>query len=182
MLDRTDAALQVGIPIVWIDSEPARNYDHAVIVGSITDRTRTTWSPVPRQSLGLRKASVQRRPVMGKLVRDRIPDIIRERGGDPAVTVLGEVDYRRALLEKLFEESTELSEASATEVAEEIADVLEVLRAIADVHGHEWRDIEKIAEVKRAERGAFLERIHLDKGSREGASSRPGRSPQPPRV
>jgi predicted house-cleaning noncanonical NTP pyrophosphatase (MazG superfamily) len=29
---------------------------------------------------------------MGKLVRDKIPDIIRERGGDPVVTVLGEVD------------------------------------------------------------------------------------------
>jgi predicted house-cleaning noncanonical NTP pyrophosphatase (MazG superfamily) len=103
----------------------------------------------------------EKRPDMGKLVRDKIPAIIRERGGDPVVTVLGEVDYRRALLEKLFEESTELSEASATEVAEEIADVLEVLRAIARVHGHEWRDIEKVAEVKRAERGAFLERIYL---------------------
>ncbi|MEV0423165.1 nucleoside triphosphate pyrophosphohydrolase [Streptosporangium canum] len=98
---------------------------------------------------------------MGKLVRDRIPDIIREHGGEPVVTVLGDADYRRALLEKLFEESTELSEAAATEVAEEIADVLEVLRAIAQVHGHEWRDIEKISEAKRAERGAFLERIHL---------------------
>ncbi|MFJ2034129.1 hypothetical protein [Streptosporangium sp. NPDC087985] len=98
---------------------------------------------------------------MGKLVRDRIPDIIREHGGDPVVTVLGDADYRRALLEKLFEESTELSEAPAAEVAEEIADVLEVLRAVAQVHGHEWRDIEKIAEVKRAERGAFLERIYL---------------------
>lgn len=100
---------------------------------------------------------------MGKLVRDRIPEIIREGGGDPAMTVLGDADYRRALLEKLFEESTELSEAPATEVAEEIADVLEVLRAIATLHGHEWADIEKVAEVKRAERGAFLERVYLER-------------------
>ncbi|SNR93343.1 hypothetical protein SAMN05216276_1001300 [Streptosporangium subroseum] len=58
---------------------------------------------------------------MGKLVRDRITDIIGEHGGDPVVmTVLGDADYRRALLEKLFEESTELSEASAIEAAEEI--------------------------------------------------------------
>ncbi|MEV4183144.1 nucleoside triphosphate pyrophosphohydrolase [Streptosporangium canum] len=98
---------------------------------------------------------------MGKLVRDKIPDIIREHGGEPVVTVLGDADYRRALLEKLFEESTELSEAPATEVAEEIADVLEVLRAIATLHGHEWRDIEKVSEAKRVERGTFLERIHL---------------------
>ncbi|GAA4186520.1 hypothetical protein GCM10022252_18630 [Streptosporangium oxazolinicum] len=98
---------------------------------------------------------------MGKLVRDRIPEIIRAGGGDPVVTVLGDADYREALLEKLFEEATELRGASAAGVAEEIADVLEVLRAVAHVHGYEWWDIEKAAEVKRTERGAFLERLHL---------------------
>ncbi|MER5326362.1 nucleoside triphosphate pyrophosphohydrolase [Streptosporangium roseum] len=98
---------------------------------------------------------------MGKLVRDRIPEIIRQDGMEPAVTVLGEDGYREALLEKLFEESTELREAAVTEVVEEIADVLEVLRAIAKVHGHEWANIEKVAEAKRAERGAFLERLYL---------------------
>ncbi|WP_031168045.1 nucleoside triphosphate pyrophosphohydrolase [Streptosporangium roseum] len=99
---------------------------------------------------------------MGKLVRDRIPEIIRAHGTEPVVTVLGEADYREALLEKLFEESAELRGAAVTEVAEEIADVLEVLRAIAKVHGHEWADIEKVAEAKRAERGAFLERVYLE--------------------
>ncbi|MFF3439526.1 nucleoside triphosphate pyrophosphohydrolase [Streptosporangium sp. NPDC002721] len=98
---------------------------------------------------------------MGKLVRDRIPEIIRAGGGEPVVTVLGEADYREALLEKLFEEAAELREAPAAGVAEEIADVLEVLRAVATVHGYEWADIEKVAEAKRAERGAFSGRIHL---------------------
>ncbi|WP_030916418.1 nucleoside triphosphate pyrophosphohydrolase [Streptosporangium amethystogenes] len=98
---------------------------------------------------------------MGKLVRDRIPEIIREHGGEPVVTVLGEDDYRAALLEKLSEEAAELREAAVTEVAGEIADVLEVLRAIAKVHGHEWADIEKAAEAKRTERGAFVERLYL---------------------
>ncbi|MER5646817.1 nucleoside triphosphate pyrophosphohydrolase [Streptosporangium sp. NPDC002524] len=98
---------------------------------------------------------------MGKLVRDRIPEIIRENGGEPVVTVLDDADYREALLEKLFEEAAELREAPAAEVAEEIADVLEVLRAVAHVHGYEWWDIEKVAEDKRAERGAFSGRIHL---------------------
>lgn len=77
------------------------------------------------------------------------------------MTVLGKDDYRAALLEKLFEEAAELRGAGVTEVAEEIADVLEVLRAIAKVRGHEWADIEKVAEAKRAERGAFLERLYL---------------------
>ncbi|MER6826489.1 nucleoside triphosphate pyrophosphohydrolase [Streptosporangium sp. NPDC000563] len=94
-------------------------------------------------------------------MRDRIPEIIRAHGREPVVTVLGDADYRAALLEKLFEEAAELREAPAAEVAEEIADVLEVLRAIATVHGREWSDIEKVAEAKRAERGAFVERLHL---------------------
>ncbi|MEV0756128.1 nucleoside triphosphate pyrophosphohydrolase [Streptosporangium sp. NPDC050280] len=97
-------------------------------------------------------------------MRDRIPEIIRAHGREPVVTVLGEADYRAALLEKLFEEAAELREAPAAGVAEEIADVLEVLRAIAALHGHEWADIEKIADVKRAERGAFIGRIYLEGG------------------
>ncbi len=95
-------------------------------------------------------------------MRDRIPEIIRAGGGEPVVTVLGDAAYREALLEKLFEEAAELREAPAAGVAEEIADMLEVLRAVAHVHGYEWWDIEKVAEVKRAERGAFLGRINLE--------------------
>ncbi|MEV4245045.1 hypothetical protein AB0J63_16725 [Streptosporangium canum] len=38
----------------------------------------------------------------------------------------------------------------------------EVTGAVAMVHGHEWADIEKVAEAKRAERGAFLERVYLE--------------------
>lgn len=99
---------------------------------------------------------------MGKLVRDKIPDIIREHGGNPVVTVLNETDYREALLTKLFEEAAELRDAPAASVAEEIADVLEVLRAIAHADGHDWQHIEKTAEAKRAERGGFRDRLYLE--------------------
>ncbi|RBQ16136.1 phosphoribosyl-ATP pyrophosphohydrolase [Spongiactinospora rosea] len=98
---------------------------------------------------------------MGKLVRDKIPDIIRRSGRTPVVSVLGDSDYRAALIAKLFEESTELSEAGHDEVAAEIGDVLEVLRALAAVHGHTWHDIERIADAKRDERGAFADRLYL---------------------
>lgn len=99
---------------------------------------------------------------MGKLIRDKIPDIIRKHGGNPVVTVLGETEYREALLAKLLEETTELRDAPASGIAEEIADVLEVLRALAHANGHEWQDIEKIADAKRAERGGFSGRIYLE--------------------
>ncbi|MFC4119040.1 nucleoside triphosphate pyrophosphohydrolase [Nonomuraea zeae] len=98
---------------------------------------------------------------MGKLVRDKIPEIIRRDGQEPAVTVLAEGEYRTALVAKLFEEATEVSEASPVEVAEEIADVYEVLRALAAVNGYEWAAIEKTAEAKREERGGFRDRLYL---------------------
>ncbi|MFI6903901.1 nucleoside triphosphate pyrophosphohydrolase [Nonomuraea sp. NPDC050394] len=98
---------------------------------------------------------------MGKLVRDNIPEIIRQNGGEPVVRVLDLAEYRRALVEKLFEESAELRDASAGEVAGEIADVYEVLRAIATVDGHDWGMIEKAAAAKREERGAFRDRLYL---------------------
>lgn len=98
---------------------------------------------------------------MGKLVRDNIPDILRREGREPVVTVLDEAAYREALLAKLFEESAELREASEEQVPEEIADVFEVLRALVRVHGRTWKDIERLADAKRAERGGFQERLYL---------------------
>ncbi|NUP20425.1 MAG: nucleoside triphosphate pyrophosphohydrolase [Streptomyces sp.] len=98
---------------------------------------------------------------MGKLVRDKIPDIIRQGGEEPVITVLDDIAYREALLTKLFEEASELCEASPSEVAEEIADVYEVLRALATVQGHDWSVIEKVAADKREERGGFHHRLYL---------------------
>ncbi|WP_084964214.1 nucleoside triphosphate pyrophosphohydrolase [Thermoactinospora rubra] len=98
---------------------------------------------------------------MGKLVRDKIPEIIRQNNKEPVVTVLGDTEYRTALLAKLFEEASELSAASPAEVIGEIADVYEVLRAVAEVNGYDWQEVEKAAEAKREERGAFRARLYL---------------------
>ncbi|MEU9890135.1 nucleoside triphosphate pyrophosphohydrolase [Sphaerisporangium sp. NPDC051011] len=98
---------------------------------------------------------------MGKLVRDRIPDNIPRDGREPKVSVLGEDAYLKALQAKLAEEAAELAEATGAKHLEELADVLEVLRAIADVHGHSWQDVEQVGEAKRAQRGAFADRLYL---------------------
>ncbi|WP_062429749.1 nucleoside triphosphate pyrophosphohydrolase [Herbidospora daliensis] len=98
---------------------------------------------------------------MGKLVRDNIPHFIRHNGGDPDVSVLEDDDYRRALHDKLAEEAAELAAASGEEVAEELADLLEVLRAVAELHGHSWEHVERVAEAKRARRGGFSARLYL---------------------
>jgi predicted house-cleaning noncanonical NTP pyrophosphatase (MazG superfamily) len=99
---------------------------------------------------------------MGKLVRDKLPELIRARG-EPAVTrVLDEQEYRAALFVKLFEEATELAEATDATRVEELADVREVLAAIATLHAIPWREVEETAERKRAERGGFDCRCYLE--------------------
>ncbi len=67
-----------------------------------------------------------------------------------------------ALLAKLQEESDELrTAASPAEQSEELADVLEVLKAIASELGKPWDAIESAAAKKRAERGGFEAGIWL---------------------
>ena len=106
---------------------------------------------------------------MGKLVRDRVPDIIRESGRSPLVGRLSAAAYRRALVDKLREEVDELAAAHTTEsLLEEAADVLEVLSAISVEHGADLATIVDIARVKRDERGGFDLRLWL-----EGVDSQP---------
>ncbi|MFZ2242993.1 MAG: nucleoside triphosphate pyrophosphohydrolase [Gordonia amarae] len=100
---------------------------------------------------------------MGKLVRDKIPQIIRDSGKTPRVRVLETVDYEAALHDKLLEEADELREAaSPQECLGEAADVLEVLLAIAGLHGFTLDDVIHAGVEKVAERGAFDGRVWLD--------------------
>jgi predicted house-cleaning noncanonical NTP pyrophosphatase (MazG superfamily) len=97
-----------------------------------------------------------------KLVRDRIPEIIRADGHRAVTRVLDEESYQSALLEKLVEEAHEARQAPAEQLPGELADVLEVLQAIAEARGLGWNHILEIATRKRTERGAFGNRIFLE--------------------
>ena len=100
---------------------------------------------------------------MGKLVRDKIPDMIRASGRTPHVRTLSIEEYRTALLDKLREEVAELIAAATRDaVIEEAADVLEVLTAIAAGYGGTVDNIVGVARSKRAERGGFDMRLRLD--------------------
>lgn len=91
----------------------------------------------------------------GKLVRDRIPEIIRSTGRSPEVRVLDGEELVEALLSKLEEETCELRAASATQRVEELADIYEVLLALARNFGIDMNGLVRVAEAKRAERGGF---------------------------
>jgi predicted house-cleaning noncanonical NTP pyrophosphatase (MazG superfamily) len=97
-----------------------------------------------------------------KLVRDRIPQIIQSEGGRPITRVLDEASYHQALLAKLIEEAQEASHATASDLPGELADVLEVLRALTVTAGISWPQLLALAEDKRGRRGGFGRRIFLE--------------------
>jgi predicted house-cleaning noncanonical NTP pyrophosphatase (MazG superfamily) len=94
----------------------------------------------------------------GKLVRDRIPQIIRADGAEPVVHTAGPEEYRARLRAKLGEEVAEFLAADAASAPEELADVLEVVRALAADLGIAPDRLEEIREAKARTRGGFAGR------------------------
>ncbi|WP_407538596.1 nucleoside triphosphate pyrophosphohydrolase [Deinococcus radiomollis] len=91
----------------------------------------------------------------GKLVRDRIPELF---GGQ--ATRLPDAAYVDALRAKLSEETGEyLAAFTAPGRHAELADVLEVLLALAEQDGLTPADLERLRAVKTAERGTFSARL-----------------------
>ena len=94
-----------------------------------------------------------------KLVRDKIPEIIRGKGETPITHIANDEEYWNKLKEKLTEEVNEFFKESNPE---ELADILEVIYAICDYLKISKEDLEKIREEKAEKRGAFEKKIILD--------------------
>jgi predicted house-cleaning noncanonical NTP pyrophosphatase (MazG superfamily) len=96
----------------------------------------------------------------GKLVRDRIPEIIRAAGGSPNVRDLDDdTAYHAALRKKLLEETREFLDSGRTE---ELADILEVVYALALSEHLTPFELEAMRQKKRSERGGFDRRLLLE--------------------
>jgi predicted house-cleaning noncanonical NTP pyrophosphatase (MazG superfamily) len=93
-----------------------------------------------------------------KLVRDRIPQIIAAAGDEPEVRRAAPEEYRPLLRRKLLEE---VDEFLAGEDVEELADVLEVVHALAADLGVTPERLEQLRAEKAAARGAFTDRLVL---------------------
>ncbi|WP_340371986.1 nucleoside triphosphate pyrophosphohydrolase [Peribacillus sp. FSL E2-0218] len=101
-------------------------------------------------------------PVHNKLVRDRIPEVIEATGKKFTTRVLDEKEYIEELKKKSFEELQEYVETEGKEAAiEELADVLEILHALAEYHGASIEEVEEVRKRKAAKRGGFKEKIYL---------------------
>jgi predicted house-cleaning noncanonical NTP pyrophosphatase (MazG superfamily) len=94
-----------------------------------------------------------------KLVRDKIPEYIKNKGATPITHIADENEYWQKLKEKLTEEVNEFMEA---ESIEEMADILEVVDAIIDHKKFSKEELQKVKNKKADERGKFKNKIILE--------------------
>ena len=97
---------------------------------------------------------------MEKLVRDRIPEIIMAKG-EPCVTRIAESDkeYEDFLKKKLSEEIDEFYAAGGIQQIEEMADIVEVIRAIQEHYKLPTSEVERVRKEKLQKRGGFTNKI-----------------------
>ena len=93
----------------------------------------------------------------GKLVRDKIPQIIRSKGQEPLIYTASPEEYGIRLRDKLREEVEEF--LASDNDPEELADILEVLYALAGQVGTDQQQLEKLRAAKAEKRGGFADRI-----------------------
>lgn len=102
--------------------------------------------------------------VYNKLVRDNIPEIIQGNGGTPFTRILDDSEYKTELEKKLNEEYREvLGTTTSDERIEELADMLELIDALAALEGRSLDDVIEVKQQKRLKRGGFTKKIFLEK-------------------
>ena len=97
-----------------------------------------------------------------KLVRDKIPEIIKNNNETPITRILNDEEYKVELEKKLYEEYQEVIASSGKERLEELADMLEVMISLANTENATLEDIIAEADKKRNKRGGFKEKIFLE--------------------
>lgn len=104
-----------------------------------------------------------------KLVRDKIPEIIKSNGEEPITKILNQTEYKLELEKKLLEEYHEVIESSGSDRIEELADMLEVISSLAKLEGENLDKVIEVSKQKVKKRGGFEQRIYLigvDKNNR----------------
>jgi len=94
-----------------------------------------------------------------KLVRDKIPDILKGKKVKFKSHTASKKEYLDKLYEKLIEEFDEFKAKPSTE---EFADVLEVMEAIGRYHNLDLQEIKLKKKIKKDSNGGFEKRIILD--------------------
>lgn len=93
-----------------------------------------------------------------KLVRDKIPQIIKAQGKKAVVRILRKDEFKIYLERKLDEEVKEYHESKDVE---ELADILEVIIALAESKGCSFVDLMDMRTKKAVKKGGFSKRVLL---------------------
>ena len=96
--------------------------------------------------------------IYNKLVRDLIPDIIKDSGNECRTRILSDKEYLKMLDAKLDEE---LLEYHQDQNIEELADLLELIQATAIARGFTLEELESVRAEKAKKRGGFDKKIFL---------------------
>ncbi len=102
--------------------------------------------------------------IHNKLVRDKIPEIIKTNNEIAKIRILDEEEYKIEIKKKLIEEANELNNMKDDDgkFKNEIADVYEVIDTIIDIYNLDRRKIMKFKKEKKEKRGGFKKRIFLE--------------------
>jgi len=98
--------------------------------------------------------------IYNKLVRDKIPDIMKENNAKPVIRILNDKEYLEELNKKLQEEVYEYLDSGEVE---ELADIEEVLLAILSTKKVTKEEFDCIRINKVLKRGAFSKKIFLER-------------------
>ena len=96
-----------------------------------------------------------------KLIRDKIPEIIKASNGEFETRVMDDIEFEKELKKKLIEESEEVAMAAKNEIPNELADVLEIIKSISSHYKINFSDIEKLQIERKKKRGAFKKKLFL---------------------
>lgn len=118
------------------------------------------------------------RPFAGRVVRDRIPDLVKEAGHDVKFRRLEDDERPRFLKQKVANEAKELLAADMGDEKEEVADVLEALEAFIRSRGFDRDELRRVKDAKRKRRGGFERCFIVEATNPEPAPQ--GAAPQDP--
>lgn len=96
--------------------------------------------------------------IFNKLVRDNIPDICKSNGQIPKYEMLDDKKYKIELKKKLKEETREFL---YSDNIEELADIVEVVEALAHANGSSFDEVMRIKEEKAVKNGKFEKKLYL---------------------
>ncbi|MBA4493885.1 phosphoribosyl-ATP pyrophosphohydrolase [Paenactinomyces guangxiensis] len=101
-------------------------------------------------------------PVYNKLIRDKIPEVIAASGKKAVVRALSNEEYIVEARKKLYEELAEYKAVTNDEEAlAELADIMELVYALAAVHGSSTDQLEQIRHEKAKKHGEFAKKLFL---------------------